>query len=347
MGMNFGLGTFSCDRRPDDDRPHSELYQEMLDLSQVAEANNFDCTWVTEHHFAPGGYMPSVTSSMAAIAAATEEINIGTNIALGPQYKQPVRLAEDLAVIDNISEGRVKFGVGNGYRVEEFENFDIPLDQRAVRLSNLIDILRKSWTQEEVDHDPPDILKHRHSGFDLDGVTVTPEPYQDGGPPIIVGGFAPPAVERAGHKGDGFTIGSLVGMEEALGAVDIYWDAVDEAGKDPDDQELVVWNFAFLHDEKDVHDVVEEGWEYTKDQYGRWYHNAGMIESPTDLHAGFDEVAMFYNSPEEMVEKLEEYQEQFGEDIHFIFQMTLPGVDYEDQKRSAELFGQEVIPEFR
>lgn len=344
--MEFGLGTFSCDRHPDDDRPHTELYSEMIDLAQVAEDNNFDSVWVTEHHFAPGGYMPSITSSMAAIAAVTDDIEIGSNIALGPQYKQPVRLAEDLSVVDNISEGRVKFGVGNGYRVEEFESFDIPLDQRAVRLSNLIDILRKSWTEEELVHEPHEVLQYEHSGFEFDGVTVTPKPHQKDGPPIIVGGFAPPAIERAGRKGDGFTIGSLVGMEEAMGAVDIYWDAVEEAGKDPDEQELVVWNFAFLHDEKDVDDLVEDGWQYTKDQYGEWYHNAGMIEEPTDLHAGFDEVAMFYESPAEMIQHIEEYQESFGEDFHFIFQSALPGLDYEDLKYSIELFGQEVIPEF-
>lgn len=346
MSTTFGLGTFSCDRRPDDDRPHSELYQEMLDLAQVGEENNFDCVWVTEHHFAPGGYMPSVTSSMSAIASVTDDINIGSNIALGPQYKQPVRLAEDLAVIDNISEGRLKFGVGNGYRVEEFENFDVPLDQRALRLRNLIQILRKAWSEEELSHDAHEALQCGYGCFSFDGATVTPAPYQDDGPPIIVGGFAPPAIKRAGHMGDGYTIGSLVGLEEAKGAVDIYWDAVEEAGKDPDEQELVVWNFAFLHDEKDVDDIVEEGWEYTKDQYGEWYHNAGMIENPTDLHAGFDEVSMFYNSTEEMVEAIEEYQEEFGEDMHFIFQSMLPGVDYEDLKRNIELFGQEVIPEF-
>ena len=346
MGTTFGLGTFSCDRHPDDNRPHAELYQDMIELSQVAEANNFDCVWVTEHHFAPGGYMPSVTASMAAIAAATEDIDIGSNIALGPQYNQPVRLAEDLAVIDNIAEGRLKFGVGNGYRVEEFESFDIPLEERAVRLENLIEILQKAWTEDELVHEPHEILQYEYSGFEFDGVTVTPKPHQEDGPPIIIGGFAPPAIERAGRLGDGYTIGSLVGLEEAKGAVDIYWDAVEEAGKDPDEQELVIWNFAFLHDEKDVDEVVEDGWEYTKDQYGRWYHNAGMIESPTDLHAGFDEVAMFYNTPEEMVEHIEEYQEAFGEDIHFIFQSMLPAVDSEDLRRNIELFGQEVIPEF-
>ena len=342
--MKFGIGTFSCDRHPDDDRPHAELYQEMIDLTKVAERSGFDSAWVTEHHFTPGGYMPSVTSGLAALATATDDIEIGTNIALGPQYRQPIRLAEDLAVIDHISEGRLKFGVGNGYRVQEFEGFDIPLDQRALRLEHLIEILRKAWTDEELVHEGHPVLG---DGFSFDGVPVTPKPYQEGGPPIIVGGFAPPAIERAGRMGDGFTMGSLVGVDQAMEAVDLYWESVDEAGKNRSDQELVIWNFAFLHDEKDPVDVVERGWTQTLDQYGRWYHNAGMIENPDDLHAGFNEAAMFYDSPEKMIEKIAEYQDHFGEDMHFIFQASMPGLAYEDLKYSIELFAREVIPEFR
>ncbi|RRJ29387.1 LLM class flavin-dependent oxidoreductase [Halocatena pleomorpha] len=341
--MKFGIGTFSCDRHRDDDRPHAALYQEMLAVAQVAEENNFDSAWVTEHHFTPGGYMPSVTSGLAALATATEKIEIGTNIALGPQYQQPVRLAEDLAVIDHISEGRLKFGVGNGYRVQEFETFDIPLDQRALRLENLIEILRKAWTDDELTHEGHPILGN---GFSFDGVPITPKPYQEGGPPIIVGGFAPPAIRRAGRMGDGFSMGSLVGVDQAKEAVDLYWQSIDDVGKNPDNQELVIWNFAFLHDKKDPMNVIEAGWEQTLDQYGRWYHNAGMIENPDDLHDGFNEAAMFYDSSEEMIEKIEEYREIFGEDTHFIYQASLPGLDVEDLKYSVELFGQEVIPAF-
>ncbi|WP_336133644.1 LLM class flavin-dependent oxidoreductase [Natronomonas amylolytica] len=344
--MEFGIGTFNCDRHPDDDRPHSELYQEMIEEVQVAEENNFDCAWLTEHHFTDGGYMPSVTSGMAALAAVTDDIDIGTNIALGPQYKQPVRLAEDLAVIDNISEGRVRFGVGNGYRVEEFEHFNVPLEERAVRLRNLIQILRKSWADEPLHHEPHEVLQGERSSWEFDGANVTPPPAQDGGPPIIIGGFAPPAIERAGKMGDGFTIGSLVGLEEAEEAVDLYWQSVEEAGKDPDEQELVIWNFAFLTDGGDAESIVDDGWEQTLDQYGRWYHNAGMIEDPNDLHAGFNEVAMYYDSPERMIEEIERYQEIFGDDFHFVYQAAQPCLDSDALKESIELFGQEVIPHF-
>ncbi len=344
--MEFGVGCWNCDKLPGDDRPHSELYQEMLEEVQVAEENNFDCVWTTEHHFTDGGYMPSQTSALAAMAAVTDEIDIGTNIALGPQYKQPVRLAEDLAVIDNISEGRVRFGVGNGYRVEEFEGFDVPLDQRALRLENLIEILRKAWSEGEIEHDAHPALECGYGCFSFEEINVTPKPHQEDGPPIIIGGFAPPAIERAGRMGDGFTIGSLVGFEEAKGAVDLYWDSVDEADKNPDEQELVVWNFAFLTDGGDAEGIVEDGWQHTLDQYGEWYHNAGMIEEPDELHAGFNEVAMYYDDPDRMIEEIERYQEHFSDDFHFVFQAAQPCDDSEELKRSMELFGQEVIPSF-
>jgi len=192
--------------------------------------------WVSEHHFTDGGYNPSVTSLLAALAAAMEEIHLGSNVALGPMYKQPVRLAEDLAVIDNIADGRLTFGVANGYRVEE-------------------------------------------------------------------------------------------------------------AGKAREDQTYVLWNRGFLHDEKDPEEVVGKHWQQFKDQYGDWYCEAGQIEDPRALHDAYDANAMFYSDPDEMVEKIEEYKDLFGDDMHFIYQAAFPSLDYEDFRYSIELFGQEVIPQ--
>lgn len=339
--MKFGLGTFSCDRHPDDPRSHAALYDEMLDLAQVAEQNAFDSVWVTEHHFTEGGYLPSVTTAMSALAAVTDELRIGSNIALGPLYRQPLRLAEDLAVLDNISDGRITFGVGNGYRPAEFDGFGIPLDQRALRLENLLEILQKAWSGDPVYHEGHSALG---DGFEFDGVPVTPTPVQDDGPKVIIGGFAPPAIERAARMADGFTMGSLFGMDNATQSINIYQDAINEVGKDLDDQELVLWNYAFLHDQKDPDDIVSEGWQHTVDQYCDWFETTGG--DPEKMRAGLNEATMFYDSPETMIESIEEYQEQFGDDIHFIYQAALPGVAYEDFAYSIELFGREVIPAF-
>lgn len=340
--MEVGVGTFTADRHPDDDRPHSALYREMIDLVQVAEGSGFDCAWLSEHHFTDGGYMPSPTTSLAALAAATDDIGLGTNIALGPLYKQPVRLAEDLATVDNIAEGRVTFGVANGYRVEEFKQMDVPLDHRPLRLTHLVEILRKAWRDEPLVHEGHELLD---DAWAFDGVNVTPKPHQDGGPDIVLGGFAPSAVERAAQIGDGYSVGALTGLEMATDCRDVYWDAVDDAGKDRDDQQLVVWNCAFLHDEKDPEEVVGKHWQQFKDQYGNWYYEAGQIDDPRALHDAYDANAMFYDDPAEMVEKIEEYKDIFGEDIHFIYQAAFPSLDYEDFKYSIELFGEKVIPE--
>lgn len=341
--MEVGLGTFTADRHPDDDRPHSELYSETLKLTQVAEQNNFDCAWVSEHHFTDGGYNPSVTSLLAALATATDDIGIASNVALGPMYKQPVRLAEDLAVIDNISDGRLTFGVANGYRVEEFEVMDVPLGERPLRLHHLVKILRKAWKDEPLVHEGHERLDE---AWEFDGVDVTPKPVQDDGPDIILGGFAEPAVERAARIGDGYSVGALTGLEMAQNCVDV-WNAVDEADREQDDQQLVVWNCGFLHDEKDPEEVVGKHWQQFKDQYGDWYYEAGQIDDPRALHDAYDANAMFYSDPDEMVAKIEEYKELFGDDMHFIYQAAFPSLDYEEFKYSIELFGQEVIPEIR
>lgn len=340
--MKVGLGTFTCDQHPDDDRPHAELYGEMIDLEQVAEANNFDSVWVSEHHFTEGGYSPSATSMLASLATATDEIELGSNVALGPLYKQPVRLAEDLAVIDHISEGRLTFGVANGYRVEEFEAMDIPLDHRPLRLTHLVEILKKAWQDDELVHEGHELLD---AAWEFDGISVTPKPYQEGGPDVVLGGFAPKAVERAAHIADGYSTGALTGFDMALDCAEIYWNAVDETDNDPEDQELVVWNCALLHDEKDPWEIAGKHWQRFKDQYGEWYYNAGQIDDPKQLHDAYDANAMFYSDPDRMIEELEKYKDAYGEDVHFIYMPTFPSLPYEDLKYSLELFGQEVIPE--
>jgi len=340
--MEIGLGTFTADRHPDDGRSHSELYGETLDLAQVAEDSGFDCVWVSEHHFTDGGYNPSVTSLLAALAAATEEIELGSNVALGPMYKQPVRLAEDLAVVDNIADGRLTFGVANGYRVEEFEVMGVPLEERPLRLHHLVKILRKAWHDDPLVHEGHERLD---GAWEFDGVNVTPKPEQDGGPDIILGGFAEPAVERAARIGDGYSVGALTGLEMAQNCTDVYWNAVEEVGKNREDQTYVLWNCGFLHDEKEPEAVVGKHWQQFKDQYGDWYYEAGQIDDPRALHDAYDANAMFYSDPDEMAAKINEYKEMFGDDMHFIYQAAFPSLDYEDFKYSIELFGQEVIPQ--
>src|ERR671923_1423811 len=138
--MRLGYGLITCQRPPDDTRSDADLYEEMVERCVVAERAGFDSVWVSEHHFLDDGYMPSLLVACAAIAQATERVEIGTGVLLAPLI-DPLRLAEDAATVDLISGGRLILGLGAGWRQEEFRMFGVPIEERVRRTTETIEIL--------------------------------------------------------------------------------------------------------------------------------------------------------------------------------------------------------------
>src|SRR5262245_42764709 len=152
---------------PGSGRSFADLYSEMFRQAERAEELGFDSLWQTEHHFTDDGYLPSMLPMLAALAARTQRVTIGTYVLLAP-FPHPINLAEDAAVTDVISRGRLRLGLGLGYRHEEFEGFDIPRNERLGRTLETIEILRRAWTGERFDF----VGKH----FNFRGVRVLPQP---------------------------------------------------------------------------------------------------------------------------------------------------------------------------
>jgi len=155
-------------------RPYGELYRENLAQIAWAEELGFESAWVSEHHVTDEGYLPSVFPMLAAIARETRTMRIGCAVLLAP-FQHPVRFAEDVAVVDQLSEGRLEVGLGLGYREREFELLGVPREERARRTRALVGEARRLWA---------------------DG-TVTPPPCQQPEPPFWLGGATELAARRA------------------------------------------------------------------------------------------------------------------------------------------------------
>src|SRR5437660_7752867 len=144
MTLQVGIGLFTAQVPPDSDRTFVREYREILDMVRLAETLGFDSAWVSEHHGAGDGYLPSLLPTLAALAAATDHIKLGTGVLLTP-FHHPLRLAEDAAVADLISGGRLILGLGLGWREEEFRMFGVPVSERVRRTAETIEILRRAW----------------------------------------------------------------------------------------------------------------------------------------------------------------------------------------------------------
>ena len=144
--MKFGL-FFAFQVVPGDGVPLDRPYRDMLDCLPRAEELGYESVFVASHHVQPDGWCPSPLLALAAAAARTERMRLGTGALLVPLYA-PFKLAEDVAVLDNLSGGRVVLGVAPGYVSEEFEAHGVPREERVARTEETLDLLQAAWTEE-------------------------------------------------------------------------------------------------------------------------------------------------------------------------------------------------------
>ena len=214
--ISFGLW-YDFRNPPQWERSNVELYHAVIDQVVHAESLGFDDVWLSEHHFCDDSYSPSMLAIGCAIAARTKKIRIGTSVLLLPLH-DPVRVAEDAATLDIISNGRLELGLGIGYKVEEFIGFNVDPKERAQRMEEGIEILKRLFAGERFS------FKGRH--YTYNDIQLRPGPVQKE-PKLWIAGFSNVAVRRAARVGHGYI---------ATGAISpfakTFWDELKAQGKD-------------------------------------------------------------------------------------------------------------------
>lgn len=264
LGLRFDL------RAAPGGAPHAELYEATLDFAEWGE-RNFDDVTVTfsEHHASEDGYLPSPLIMAAAVAGRTRQAKILVVALLTPLYDL-VRLAEDLAVLDLASGGRVDPVLGAGYRYEEFDMFGVDITKRGKLMEEAVEVLRQAWTGE------PFTYRDRT-------VRVTPRPLRQPHPPITLGGSSDAAARRAARIADGF-------LPTGAEPFHVYLAELERLGKPmPDLSSLIPLPHVNL-----VHPDIDEGWKLIGDHcmqdnttYCGWLQNgrggSGPYTRVTDL----------------------------------------------------------------
>lgn len=338
--MKFGIGYYSLQSPPFRPRSHKELYSEMLDEISTADQMGFDSAWLTEHHFLNDGYCPSSLVTGAAIAARTKKIRIGTGVLLMPLH-DPVRIAEDAAVVDLISGGRLILGLGLGYRPEEFAGFGRSLKERKGRMEESIEILNKSWMDGPFDHNG--------KYYKLENINVTPKPVQR--PiPIWIGAFTEPAIRRAARIGAPLYVPAIGVIPIVKYLFDMHSSLLKEYGRNPDDFEKPLVREIYISDQKSdkIWEKIKENVTYTAKGYASWGsmvdRKGNLLSDPTDpILYDIARDQSIIGTPEECIDTIKRYQEELPID-NLICRFKFPGISHEEAMRSMRLFTEKVLP---
>ena len=321
---------------PGSGRDFASLYASMLSQAELAEQLGFDSIWLTEHHFTDDGYLPSMLPAAAAIAARTRRVTIGTYVLLAP-FQHPVKLAEDAAVVDVISGGRLRLGIGLGYRQEEFDGFGVPRRERLGRTLETLDILRRAWTGER--------FSFKGKYFDLKDVRVLPRPASSPHPELLWGAGAPQAIRRAAKLDLSF---ACVGGRKEIG---IYVDALKALGKDPARYSIVNSRVVYIADSE------EQAWAgtraallYQAELYGKWLSAAAGTNDQSRVLIRPDADRLRRTSvlgpPDYVRGRISEILDTTPM-TELIIVMQLPGLDPAKGCKSLERFGKEVLPHIK
>ena len=329
-------------------RPVQDVYRDLLDLCVLAEELGIDHLWTSEHHFLDDGWSPSQLPILAAIAARTKRIRIGTFVLLLP-FHNPIRVAEDAATVDIISNGRFDLAVGPGSDPGDYATFGVPMKQRRPRMHEGLQIIRRCLNEEE--------FSFRGKYWEFDHVRMTPKPVQK--PlPLWVAALGPQALAEAGANGYHLAAAPPAPLQK------IYDDALRQAGHEPKQFQRAGLHIGYLaetHDKAWDQCEVHVQW-HMQVHYSRIMaapENQGLVralaqdqnltvpplgELRKQGHGPYGPA--YVGTPDEVIKMLEE-ELKICPMTQIVFSLDSPGMDPRHAKNSMELFAKEIIPHFR
>ncbi len=332
-----------------------EIIREQLELMLAAEEVGFDSIWPAEHHFTEYGYCASPALSLAAIAAQTKRIRLGTGVVVLP-LNHPIRVAEDFAFLDHLSDGRVDLGVGRGYQPLEFQRYGVEQSTTRQQFHEALQVIRQAWTEGRVN------FEGEH--FRFDDVPVRPTPLQRPHPPIWMAALSPETFEIAGRYGLNLLYGSVFGLSpDAAGQRRRdYYRGLAAGGHSPEDKRAGCLIMVY------VADTMEQAREDFRDPVLWYYRTISQYVAPKageapvksyETYAAFRDVAasaswqmllereaVICGDPDYVTERLDKYQEVYGF-TDLLCWTRLGGLDHRKVLHSMELMRDKVIPQLR
>jgi alkanesulfonate monooxygenase SsuD/methylene tetrahydromethanopterin reductase-like flavin-dependent oxidoreductase (luciferase family) len=351
------FGTFFFFQIPPGHREADVIHRELEQMRWTEELG-FDQIWLTEHHFIEYGLSVDPPSIAAAAAMLTSRVRIGLAAAILP-FHNPVRLAEQIALVDIMSKGRLDIGIGRGNRPNEFAGYKIPQIESRERFEEAQQILVKAWTEE--------YFEFHGKHYDVPRVHVIPKPYQKPHPPFFVVCVGPDTIKETARRGWPMLNSVLYGSTDPLKANrEIYAKSAKEAGfTDAQIAALLSkWGVSrhvyVAATDKQAFDEAKDAEIWYQSSLKRFLVPDKIEESHPDLQPAFRAMAerlakvtwedlcretLVFGSPETVTRKMKE-MESIGVGQAMCW-MNFGGLPQDKVRRSMELFSKEVMPHFR
>lgn len=333
--------------------PQERVFKDVLEEIQYAEELGFDSVWLPEHHFSVYGMLGDTLTLAAAVAQRTRRIKIGTAVVLLPM-NHPLRVAEQAALVDVLSDGRLLLGVGRGYQPGEFAGFGIDPAQSRAMYAESLNILRKAFTEDK--------FSYAGKFWNVQDVTLFPKPIQKPHPPIYLAAVTPPSYELAADLGlpmlrsPNFTRMDLVEQQWQ-----VYCERLRTQGLDATqmDQPMLMKTYVAATEEEAKRDA---------EPHAMWFHRLlgrllpGAPGRP--IHSGYElygkvqkhheeitfddlyEWGSCYGTPERVIERITQYVARSGTN-HWLAEMKFGGMPHDKAMKSMELFARHVMPVLR
>lgn len=329
----LGFGLLSGQRVADDPRSWEDVYRELIELTVHLERRGYSSAWTTEHHFVDDGYMPSLLVTAAAMAAATTRINIGTGVLLAPLH-HPIRLAEDAATVQVISDGRLLLGLGLGWSETEFDAFGAPMSLRGRSMDEILQILPKAWTG--------DPFAWEGEVYSYPTLAVRPAPKAK--IPVIVGGSVDAAVRRAARHADGFF--SNASPTRFAAQVAVATEEMERIDRDPSTFRWIYYSVMYPGPRNEILDSVwHQTWKYS-DMEDSATRGGEIARTPalTDEWADRLRKRIFGGSAEEIVHMVGQVSDAVGVPVEWVARSHFSDLHYGHQVEIVDRLAQEVMP---
>jgi len=248
--MRFGLFGSAAARRGSGEFDSAEGYRDFIDYNVEAEALGFHGTFVVEHHFTGFGQVSATLNLLTWLGARTKTLRLGTAVMVLP-WHNPVLLAEQAATLDLLSGGRLDFGIGTGYRYNEFNGFDVGMVEAREKFEESIDLILKAWTSEER-------FSHRGKYWTFNDIIVEPPPARKPHPVVWMGAGSERSIRDVARRGFNLLLGQYASPDDVAQNIAVFREAVEARGETWDATRVGVTRAFFVSEsEKEREEALE------------------------------------------------------------------------------------------